>query len=156
MAKPKRPSDVPSRDKLARILTEALREAGGKDEIEYARPEFQPRAGAGRLERVLHLGNIYREDGQTSLPKRAEMPGRHVRACFISRLELPTSLEDACPDLLPCIRARGFFETGMVRMLPEGKGQPAEGYRPLAEHLGIGLVYDLPESIIQLQQQHLD
>jgi hypothetical protein len=49
-----------------------------------------------------------------------------------------------------------MFEHTVMRLRIGGKGDFDWPYRPLAEHLGIGLVYDLPASMCQIQQHSLD
>ncbi len=49
-----------------------------------------------------------------------------------------------------------MYEIMTMRMKTEGKTSFNWPYFPLAEYLGVGLVYDLPSSMVQIQQSTLD
>ena len=68
---------------------------------------------------------------------------------------VPDTFEDVNPDLLPVVRARGYYEVTALRLKAPGMNDTGCPYRPVAEHLAVGLGYDLPESIVQIRQDNL-
>ena len=154
MARSHKSAGPPSRDDFARLMLDALKQAGETDDVRYDAEQFQLRA-EGAASRLLNLANVYREYSQAPAAQRPEVLRRYVRSWFAYRKELPATLEDACPDLLPCVRSRSYYELGRLQLEARGMGPADWPYQPLAGDLGVGLVYDLPESIVQLQQHQL-
>jgi Protein of unknown function (DUF1444) len=143
------------RDEFAQRLLEAIREAGEPAQLAYDRDAFTL-SKVGGPSHVLYLGNAFAEYRATS-PEGREMAFRRVvRSWFANRKELPDVFGDALPDLLPTVRSRSLFELTPLRLRAEGRGElDTWPYRILGGHLGVGIVYDLPESMTQLQQKTL-
>jgi hypothetical protein len=155
MAQRDRPGGKPGKDEFARLMADTIRAAGETAPVRYDAEQFQlvaEREGS----HLFNLANAYREYCAAPPERRPDVLRRFSRSWFVHRREFPATLQDACPDLLPSIRSRAYFELGRLHIQVQGMGSPDWPYQPLAEHLGISLVYDLPDSIIQLQQHHLN
>jgi hypothetical protein len=145
----------PGKDQFARLMADAIRAAGETTPLRYDAARFQLVA-QGEGSNLFKLANVYSEYCAAPKAKRPELIRRFSRSWFAHRRELPATLDDAAPDLLPSVRARSYFELNQLQLEAQGMGSADWPYRPLAGHLGVGLVYDLPDSIVQLQQHHLD
>ncbi|HEV3256881.1 MAG TPA: hypothetical protein VG013_08390 [Gemmataceae bacterium] len=141
----------PSKDKFARLMMEAIRQAGETNALRYDPADFCVYR-EGEAKGVLNLDNAYREYCAAPTGRRPAVVKSFVRTWFTYRKEIPTDFEDARHDLLPGIRNRAFYEIAKLTLPPEVNWP----YRVLADSLGVGLVYDLPESMMQVQQHHLD
>ena len=145
----------PSKDKFARMLKNAIEKAGEKDPISYDPEEFCLHA-KGEGENRLNLTNAYNEYCGASKDHKPSVIHNFVQTWFSHRKEMPDDFESAKHDLLPGIRNRMMFEHTSMKMKVDGHTDFNWPYHPLADFLGIGLVYDLPSSMAQLQQHFLD
>jgi uncharacterized protein YtpQ (UPF0354 family) len=150
-----RPPGTPDRDAFAAMIIEQLRRAGEKAEITYDAQAFRLRV-QGEHTNVANLNNLYGEYLRAGPAERARLVRNYVRSWFAPLKGLPEDFEDLHPDLLPSVRPRAYIELNLLRMRLQGIDHPAWPYRPLGRHLAVSLVYDLPESLVQLQQRHLD
>lgn len=92
------------------------------------------------------LANAYAEFCAADEDLRERVVKSCVRNWFVTSKNIPEEYEDAKPDLLPVVRSRSHFEhTGQFLENGEPVTWPRE---VLGEHFGIGLVYDLPESMM--------
>lgn len=146
-------SGKPSKDKFAELVTEAILQAGENNPIKYDANKFRI-VSSGNESRTFNLGNVYDEYCAAPRPKREIVLGNIVKSWFADRKELPTDFEDVHPDLLPAVRNRSYYELAQLELKVEGASEFNWHYRVLGEHLGISLVYDLPEAIVQLQDHH--
>jgi hypothetical protein len=144
-----------SRDKFARMVADAIRQAGETVTIEYDAKEFRLHT-QGEESRMFNLRNVYDEYCAAHRSHRSVVLGNIVKSWFSDRKELPTDFEDVHPDLLPAVRNRSYYEISQLEIKAKGMPEFAWPYRILAEHLGISLVYDLPEAIFQLQDHHFE
>jgi hypothetical protein len=69
--------------------------------------------------------------------------------------ELPDEFDDVKSDLLPVLRARTYFEVDLKRVAAAEK-IPDIPYSIIADSLCATLVYDLPASMRQINQENLD
>src|SRR5260370_9018456 len=154
-------ADSPSKDAFAQMLIDAIQKAGEKAAIQYDSEQFKLRED-GEKTSVMNLASVYNEYCAADPDKRQTIVKNLVRTWFSHRRETPEDFEDVKPDLLPTVRGRAYFEIAGIRAKIEVSAKAEDGakfnwpFRPLAESLGIGLVYDLPESMLQLQQHNLD
>ncbi len=142
-------------DEFADLLIEAVRAAGDAAPIRYEADKFRL-VTDGEDKQIFNLTNVYREYCSASPDKKKTLVRNAVRSWFSRLKGVPDSFEDAAPDLLPVVRNRSAFEFIRLRTRLEDMGSPNWPYRPLAGHLGVGLVFDLPESIVQIQQHQFD
>jgi len=147
----------PSKDKFARRMMAAIRKAGENAPLHYDPKQFRLyREGDGKNE--MNLVNAYNEYCAAPKDKKEIVFRNFVRTWFCYRREIPTEFEDVKHDLLPGVRNRLFFELTVM----EWRAKAEEGakfdwpFRVLADCLGVGLVYDLPESMVQVQQHALE
>jgi hypothetical protein len=146
---------TPGKDEFANLMLAAVRAAGDTSPIRYDAEEFRLLT-EGDERQIFNLTNIYREYCGAAADKQKTLLRNAVRSWFSRLKGVPDSFEDAAPDLLPVVRNRSAFEFVRLRTQIEDMGTPNWPYRPLAEHLGVGLVFDLPESIVQIQQHQFD
>ncbi len=144
----------PSKDRFAQQVIDAIRKAGEKDEIRYDREEFRL-TGEGEGRHICNLENIYREYCGANQQIRRILMRNFVRSWFAHEKGVPDTFEDVNPDLLPVVRARGYYEVTALQLKAQGMNDTGCPYRPVAEHLAVGLGYDLPESIVQIRQDNL-
>jgi hypothetical protein len=150
-----RPAGAPDRDAFAAMIIEQIRQAGEKGEIAYDAEGFRLRV-QGEHTNIANLNNLYDEYVWAGPAERARLVRNFVRSWFAPLKGVPEDFEDVHPDLLPSVRPRAYIELNLLRMRLQGIQHPAWPYRPLAGHLAVSLVYDLPESLMQIQQRHLD
>lgn len=148
-------AEGPDRDAFAAMIRGQLQKAGEQGEIRYDRDTFRLRV-EGEHANIANLRNLYEEYLQLGPEARERLVRNYVRSWFAPRKGLPADYEDVHPDLLPGVRPRAYIELNLLRMRLQGIEDPVWPYRPLGEHLAVCLVYDLPESLLQLQQRHLD
>jgi hypothetical protein len=147
--------DAPGKDEFAKRMIEAVHTAGDATPIHYDADEFRL-VTEGEDRQIFNLTNVYREYCAANPDKQKTLLRNAVRSWFSRLKGIPESYEDAAPDLLPVVRNRSAFEFVRLRTRLEDMGTPNWPYRPLADHLGVGLVFDLPESIVQIQQHQFD
>jgi len=145
----------PSKEKFVRVVTEALRQAGETAELHYDREAFSLRA-EGDAQRIFWLNNVYNEYCAAPPDQRQMLLRNFIRSWLVADCSVPEDYEDVHPDLLPAVRARGYFEVTLLQLKAEGHNSEDRPYRPLAEHLAVGLAYDLPGAIVQIGQHNLN
>jgi len=150
-----RSSRPPSKDEFAKLLMRAVQEAGETRQIIYDRQEFRLRP-AGEDDRVVFLGNLYAEYCDAEEADRESMLRKWVRVWFTVGRDLPDDFADLQPDLLPALRGLSYLEHAALLARIKGQKEGQWPHRIVAEHLGLGLVYDLPESIQSILQSNLD
>ncbi len=145
----------PKHDEFAKLVTERLREVGVSEEISYDAEEFQITVG-GETKSILFLGNAYREYGSLSEKGRPQVLRRFVRAWLQAHKPSPEEYADIQPDILPAVRSRSFFESARLRMMIEDNGDMFLPYQTLGDDLGLGLVYDMPDSMKPISNKEID
>lgn len=145
----------PGKNQFARLVTEALRRAGETAALHYDREAFSLRT-EGERQRIFWLNNVYKEYCAAGPEQRQVLLRNLIRSWLVPEQSVPESFEDVHPDLLPSVRARGYFEVTLLQLKADGHDADDRPYRPLAEHLAVGLAYDLPGAILQIGQHNLD
>ena len=145
----------PSKDDFAKLLTDLIRQAGEKGSIAYEPEEFRLR-GEGRKSAVIFLHNAYAEYCSADEGVRDRVVKHWVRNWFSASKDAPEEFEDAKHDLLPVVRSRAHFELNSLRGEVESGSPVSLPYQTLGEHFGVGLVYDLPDSMRSVPQSNLD
>jgi len=144
-----------SKDDFAKTLAAAIQQAGETRPLRYDSETFCLTA-EGEETLTYVLVNVYREYCAASKQKRQDALRPFIRSWFAASKELPTDFADVQPDLLPGVHGRSYCELYKLQMQIDGKEACEWPNRVIAEHLGLCLVYDLAESIMQVQQYHLD
>jgi hypothetical protein len=145
----------PSKDRFARLVADAVRRAGEAAEVRYDPGEFRLTA-EGEGKQIFNLENAYREYCAAEPGQRRGLLRHFVRSWFAHHKGVPEKFEDVHPDLLPVVRGRRYYEVTRLQLRADGMDDPGCPYRTVAEHLAVGLGYDLPESIVQVRQANLD
>ena len=65
---------------------------------------------------------------------------------------MPEDFEDVKPDLMPVVRSRSHFDLNGLRGEVESGSPITWPYQVLGEHFGVGLVYDLPDSMRSIRK----
>jgi hypothetical protein len=145
---------APSKDKFARMVIDAIRQAGETAPIDCDTKGFRL-VSNGEASRTFNLSNVYDEYCGAPRPKRSDVLRNITKSWFSDRKKLPTDYEDVHPDLLPAVRNRADYEISQLDLQREVEPEFKWHYQVLGEHLGISLVYDLPEALVHLQDHHL-
>jgi hypothetical protein len=137
-------------------VLDGVRKGGEKDAVRYDPEHFRLcREGEGKT--VMNLANAYAEYCAAPKDGRQVIFRNLVRAWFSDRKDVPEEFEDARHDLLPGVRGRAYYELAALTAEAQEEGAAFDWpFRVLADSLGVGLVYDLPEAMWQVQQHHLD
>jgi uncharacterized protein YtpQ (UPF0354 family) len=148
--------DVPdkSKDEFAQLVITRLRETGVTGEISYDPDEFQI-AVVGDKESLLFLNNAYQEYCSVSEEHRPQALRRFVRGWLQAHKSPPEEYTDIRPDILPAVRSRNFFESARLRMAIGGDDDTFLPYQTLGDDLGLGLVYDMPDSMKPISNKEL-
>lgn len=142
-----------TKDDFAKLMMDRIRETGEKGKLVYDSKEFSLR-GEGKTYAAMFLTNGYIEYCSAPLADRGRVIRHYVRNWFSASKEMPEEFEDVKPDLLPVVRSRSYFEINNLEVVD---GLPLNWpYEVLGEHFGVGIVYDLPESMRSVAQGSLD
>ncbi len=147
------PDRIPTREIFAEEMLRRIRDAGEDREVAFDRGEF---ALVVPGEQTFHLNNAF-EAYEAAKEENQEVAfSAFVRTWFAYRQELPDDFADASYDLMPAVRSRCFFDFNLKRFELGGHDASPWPYQVIGEHLGIGLVYDLPHSMRFITQDNLD
>ena len=144
----------PSKTRFARLLLDAIRQAGETVPIGYDAEEFRL-VVEGEAKRFFNLANIYREYCATPSARRGQALRHYVRSWFARRKGVPATFEDVVADLLPAVRNRCQFEITRLKAQVDGLPFLDWPHRVVADHLAVSLVYALPEVLVQVHRQNL-
>ena len=131
-----------------------LRETGMTGEISYDPEEFQISV-AGKITSTLFLGNAYREYSSLAPEDRSNSLRRFVRGWLDAHKPTPDEYADIRPDILPAARSRNFFESARLRMVISDDEDTYLQYQTIGDDLGVGLVYDMPDSMKPISNKEL-
>jgi hypothetical protein len=150
------PNDQAGRDAFAQLVIARLQELGVSGDVSYDPDEFQITAGGEETKSILFLGNAYKEYRTLSEENRPQALRRFVRGWLQAHKPTPEEYADIQPDILPAVRSRSFFESARLRMMIEGNEDMFLPYQMLGEDLGLGLVYDMPDSMKPVFNKEID
>jgi uncharacterized protein YtpQ (UPF0354 family) len=150
----------PKPDRFAKLLMDALRQAGESRAMEYDAQAFalQFRAADGKDEGTAYLGNFYAEYCKLKRGERGVRLKHIVRGLLSHYKDMPEEYEDVRHDLRPIIRARTYLEFAAMQMEmhdEEGNGTVIP-HQPIGDHLVATVVYDLPEAMRSINQDNLN
>ncbi len=132
------------RDAFARRAMDALRASGETRPIHYEADGFLLRLGDKDASTVF-LANFFDEYLSGPPEQRDEVFARLARVRELP--DMPETLAEARPNLLPVVRSRTFFEQLPLVMKSE-PGKPAPiAWKPLGGFLGVGLAFDGPDTL---------
>jgi uncharacterized protein YtpQ (UPF0354 family) len=142
-------------DAFAQFVIDRLREVGVTGSIDYDAEQFQLQI-EGEKGSVLFLNNSYREYCTLPAEHRGQAVQRFVRGWLQAHKPAPEEYADILPDILPAVRSRCFFEAARLRMVLGGSDDTFLPYQILDDDLGLGLVYDMPDSMKPVSNRELD
>jgi hypothetical protein len=144
----------PSRDKFAQTVMVELRKVSSDGQMKYDADQFVIERGG---EGFINLANLYHEYCQAPRDQRTKVLDRFIRGCLgTSGFELPEDFDDVHPDLLPVVRSRFYLESVVLQSRARGSEAVAVPQQPIGDHLGLSLVYDLPQAMRSIIQDDLD
>ena len=103
-----------------------------------------------------NLGNLYSEYVATAGRDHERFFRHAVRSLLATHKPLPEDYTDAQHDILLGVRNRSYFALAEMQSFVTPGAQLSWPHQTLGEHLGVGLVYDLPEAMVMLQGSHLE
>jgi hypothetical protein len=144
-----------TKDKFAKLVMDGVRRAGETRKLDYDRQQFRLRP-LGEPWPIMNLGNMYDEFCSAAAEAREQVVRTAVRNWFADRKELPALFEDVHPDLLPSVRSRSYGEFTLLQLEVAGAVEANWPQHIIGDHLAVGLVYDMPDSMRLIQQGDLD
>ncbi|QDU62290.1 hypothetical protein Pan216_31570 [Planctomycetes bacterium Pan216] len=144
----------PTPDKFAEAIMEALKVAGDTRTPTYDPDGFRIDFSDGTR---IGLTNIYSQfedldsDGRTTLLEnivKVAVPGK--------RQELPATLEEARPSIVPKLWSRGMMERLSLERRAKGETELDSPLIPVGDHLYASIAYDLPHAIRSLNMEDLE
>ncbi len=142
-------------DAFAQFVIDRLREVGVTNPIDYDAEQFQLQV-EGEKGSVLFLNNAYREYCSLAVESREQAVRRFVRGWLQANKPAPEEYDDIQPDILPAVRSRSFFEAARLRMQLGGAEDTYLPYQTIGDDLGLGLVYDMPDSMKPVSNRELE
>jgi hypothetical protein len=147
----------PSPEKFATMLLDRLRQAGDRRQGVYDKDDFRlVFTEDGKQAGILNLRNLYGEFLKSPKNEHKAWWSRAVRAMLSHNIPTPDEFEDARLDLRPIVRTRSYVESLRLQTEIEGETFKEIPYQPVGDHLMACLVYDLPASMMYLNQEQLD
>ena len=134
------------------MVARRIEQRGGPGPLEFDEANFALNSEAG----VHYLGNVYAEYCAAPWRGRRQALDGFVRSFMEVGEDLPSSFDDARPDLLPKVRERFFHEALRLRGRLQTQEFPEVPYRILAEHLAVDVVYDTPNSVRTVPPEDMD
>ena len=139
-----------------RVITD-LRAAGDHRQATFEAADFRLAFhGDGQQIGCADLRNLYDEYVSAAVKDRDRFFRHAVRSLLAAHKPLPTDYEDARHDVLLTVRNRSYFSLPEIQDFITPGAQLLWPHQIVGEHLGVGLVYDLPEVMVMLQASHLD
>jgi hypothetical protein len=145
---------TPDKDEFARMLMGEIRRAGVTQKLEYDPGDFKITVGEGEALHFLSMGNAYDEYVRGARKTRRKILERWARLSLPR--ETPKSFADIRPNLLPRIRDRAQYDRITMQLKLQGMTPPAYAFRVIAEHLALGLVHDMPESVAEMPRDQFE
>ena len=144
----------------ARELLKKAADAGDPDAMLAFGEMLEEKAERSRdLESALRFYRLAKEAGNRAAEpavRRADVLLREDKR-FIPTAVIPDSIDDIGADLLPVVKPLEFFEFTKLRIKNKGIEQRETWIcQELADHLGVGLVYDLPRAMQYVMREHIE
>jgi hypothetical protein len=140
----------PTRDDFAALFIAQLRKLGDDREVRYDANEFKLVCGGDGGHQLVFLENAYGEYLAAPRSRRGASLARFVRAGLAGRPGGEPSRDEVLARLLPRVRARIYYESLPLQMDLAGHAAPSFAWRPLAEHMAVGLVQDFPDHLEEM------
>jgi hypothetical protein len=141
----------PNQQQFATLLLKRIRASGDSRPVTFDANGFRLIRPEGKIS---FLGNIYQEYLRTDKSEREQLIRRFLTMWHTTELPIPDDFDDVKPDLLPALRARAYLEVD-VPLAGDGAGF-IPPYEVIGEHLALALVYDLPTSMMTVNDIALE
>lgn len=141
-----------SEDKFAVQVMKRLKAANPSYAVHYDKENFRLLLSEAAEEQgYANLSNAFAE--YCNLPKgdRDQHISNVVRSICAHQKSEPDDFEDAKLDLLPSLRNRSYFELTRLQTRLEQSNELEWPYQEIGDHLGLAVVYDLPEATCAVQ-----
>lgn len=147
---------TPSHDDFATLVMEAISRRGDLSEMLYEQDWFRLRILNGSSS-YFNLQNAYEEYCAAPWHRRLGILRRWAGISIqIDKSPIPPTYREAQPNLLPRVRERAYHSLTALQAEVAGLAPFNFCFQPLCDHLGVELVYDLPDSIAIISQDTLD
>jgi uncharacterized protein YtpQ (UPF0354 family) len=143
--------EQPKRDRFAQRVIEAMRAAGETGTLCYDPDKFQVvlnPEGQSYEQVQMNLSNVYAEYRGASRSGRRAVIERYVRAA--RQMEIPRGLAQVREHLVPRVRTRCYYSMLDARFQLQDAPLRPMVYRPLGEHLAVGLAVDQKDGIMEV------
>ena len=157
MAMPDRFSAKPSKDKFARMVSNALRDAGIRGELNYHSEGFAIVFKiADGTSFTANLDNIYTDFGEANKEHRNAELKKYAAGIVAIQLSPPADYQIAKRNLLPLVRS-AIDDLGTLRHFEEGDvEEPSVSSQPLIADIVVQLGFDSEHSICRIAPQQLN
>jgi hypothetical protein len=146
-----------TQESFALRLIERLQRAGDQRQLHFDRESFCLTFVDSDGEMAYsNLQNLYDECLTYPVRERERFFQFATRSLLAARKPLPDEFADARSDIFLAVRNRGYYSLTELNMWVDANDEFSWPYQPLTDHLGVSLVYDLPEAMLMLQSVHLD
>lgn len=140
----------PTRDDFAVLFMARMRKLGEDRAVRYEPDDFKLICGEAGSHQLVYLDNAYAEYLAAPRARRGDALGRFVRASLAGRAAGTPSRDEVLARLLPRVRARIYYESMPLQLDLAGHRAPTFAWRPLAEHMAVGLVQDFPDHLEEM------
>jgi hypothetical protein len=142
-----------TQDAFAKFIIKRLRASGETGSIDYDAAEFRLQKPA---DHNFFLHNFYQQYLRSPKVEHENLIHNFLTTWHTSGFKAPEEFADAKPDLLPALRARSYLEIGIPRMSDNYRGKLDLAHQVVAEHLIETLVYDMPQSMMSVNDELLE
>jgi hypothetical protein len=141
-----------SQDAFAKMLVKRIRASGDSGPLEYDSANFRVVRPDGR---ITFLSNTYQEYLRLEPAERETLIQAFLTTWHTSSLQVSDDFADVRADILPALRARSYLTIDIQRAAMGGK-IPSVAHEVIGEHLALCLVYDLPTSMMTINDEQLE
>jgi len=142
----------PSRDRFAKMVLKRIAASGDFRPVTYDREGFRLLKSA---EQFVFLENFYQAYLRTETPGREQIIRGFLATWHTTERPVPEDFADVRADILPALRARSYVEVDIERASEGIKPLTVPPYTVVAEHLAATVVYDLPDSMMTVNDETL-
>jgi hypothetical protein len=147
---------TPSQDDFAALVMDSMRHERELGALVYEPEWFRLRIVNGASS-YFNLHNAYEEYCGAPWHRRKGILKRWASlSAQLEKSPIPGTFREAQSNLLPRVRERAYHSLTALQAEVAGLARFNFCFRPLSDHLGVELVYDLPDSIALISQDTLE
>ncbi len=139
-----------TKDGFAKMLLKRIRASGDARPVTYDPEGFRLLKSE---DQVSFLGNIFQEYLRATPEERELLVRGFLTMWHTTDRPLPEEFDVVKADLLPALRARSYLEVDV--QLANERNAPIPPYEVVGDHLALTLVYDLPTSMMTVNDDAL-